>query len=148
MLRSMQHILWIIHFFSWFTALFVICSSFSGPECKNGYCSAIHKPYLDFANDDNENAVGEEIMYMAIDSLLYIILIMLVEYGVFSTLYDKIKNALVGSQVESQILDDDVMHEQDRVDGQVKGIFSHFISIVIDKVLFVKILIVMKKVKR
>jgi hypothetical protein len=112
-------------FFSWFMILFIICSLFPGPDCKNGYCYAMHKPYLDFANDDNENAVGEEIMYMAIDSLLYITLIMLVELGVFSLLYEKVKNALVGNQVDSEMLDDDVMHEQDRVDGQVKGISLH-----------------------
>lgn len=121
---------------------------FPGPDCKSGYCSAVRKPYLVFANVENENGVGEEMMYMAIDALLYITLIMLVELGVFGMLYEKVKNALVGNQVESQMLDDDVIHEQDRVDGQGKNIFSHFMSLVIDKFSFVKILIVMKKVKR
>lgn len=128
--------------------LFIICSLFPGPDCKSGYCSAIRKPYLVFANDENENGVGEEIMYMAVDALLYFTLIMLIELGVFGMLYEKVKNALVGNQVESQVLDDDVMHEQDRVDGQGKYIFSLFMSLVIDKFLFVKILTVMIKVKR
>jgi len=128
--------------------LFIICSLFPGPDCKSGYCSAIRKPYLVFANDENENGVGEEIMYMAIDALLYFTLIMLIELGVFGMLYEKVKNALVGNQVESQMLDDDVMHEQDRVDGQGKYIVSLFMSLVIDKFLFVKILTVMIKVKR
>jgi len=134
-------------FLYWLMVLFIICSLFPGPECKSGYCSAVRKPYLVFANDENENGVGEEMMYMAIDALLYITLIMLVELGVFGIVYEKVKNALVGNQVESQMLDDDVMHEQDRVDGQGKDIFSHFMSLVIDKFSFVKILIVMKKVK-
>jgi len=126
--------------------LFIICSLFPEPDCKSGYCPAVRKPYLAFANVENENGVGEEMMYMAIDALLYFTLIMLVELGVFGMLYEKVKNALVGNQVESQMLDDDVMHEQDRVDGQGKDISSLFLSLVIDKFSFVKILIVMKKV--
>jgi hypothetical protein len=94
---------------------------FPVPGCEDGYCSAIYKPYLAFADDNNENAVGEEILYMAIDSLLYFVLIMLIEFGVFGILYEKVKKMLVGNKVDSQLLDDDVMHEQDRVDGQIKG---------------------------
>jgi len=127
---------------------FVICSLFPGPDCKSGYCSAVRKPYLVFDGVENEYGVGEEMMYMAIDALLYVTLIMLVELGVFGMLYEKVKNALVGNQVESQMLDDDVMHEQDRVDGQGKDIFSHFMSLVVDKFSFVNILVVIKKVKR
>jgi len=128
--------------------LFIICSLFPVPDCKSGYCSAIRKPYLVFANAENEYGVGEEMMYMAIDALLYVTLIMFVELGVFGMLYEKVKNALIGNQVESQVLDDDVMHEQDRVDGQGKDIFRHFMSLVIDKFSFLKIFIVMKKVKK
>jgi hypothetical protein len=146
-INAWKHILVTLNYY-WLMVLFIICSLFLGPDCKSGYCYAVRKPYLGFANDDNENGVGEEIMYMAIDSLLYITLIMLVELGVFGMLYEKVKNALVGNQVESQMLDDDVMHEQDRVDGQGKDVFSHFMSLVIDKFSFVKILIIMKKVKR
>jgi hypothetical protein len=121
---------------------------FPGPDCRSGYCSAVRKPYLAFANDDNEDGVGEEILFMAIDAILYFTLIMLVELGVFGMLYEKVKKAHVGNQVESQMLDDDVMHEQDRVDGQGKDIFSHSMSLVIDTFSFVKILFPMKKVKR
>jgi hypothetical protein len=81
-------------------------------------------PYLAFANENNENAVGEEILYMAIDSLLYFSLIMLIEFGVFGILYDKIKKKRIGNEVDKQPLDDDVMHEQDRVYGQVKGNYT------------------------
>jgi hypothetical protein len=92
--------------------------------CGDGYCPAIYKPYLAFADDGNQYAVGEEILYMAIDSLLYFFIIILIEFGVFGMLYEEVKKAVVGNRVEDQMLDDDVMHEQDRVDGQVKGIFS------------------------
>jgi len=134
--------------FYWLMVLFIICSFFPVPDCKSGYCSAVRKPYLGFANVENEYGVGEEMMYMAIDALLYVTLIMLVELGVFGMLYEKVKNALIGNKVESQTLDDDVSHEQDRVDGQGKDIFSHVMSLVIDKFSFLKILIVMKKVKK
>jgi hypothetical protein len=99
------------------------------PGCRDGSCSAIYKPYLAFADDDNQYAVGEEILYMAIDSLLYFFLIILIEFGVFGKLYEEVKKAVVGNRVESQMLDDDVMHEKDRVDGQVKGIFSTPLSL-------------------
>jgi hypothetical protein len=94
---------------------------FSAPSCKDGYCPDIYTPYLAFANENNENAVGEEILYMAIDSLLYFSLIMLIEFGVFGILYEKVKKKYIGNEVDKQLLDDDVMHEQDRVHGQVEG---------------------------
>lgn len=101
---------------------------FPEPDCKDGYCVAIYKPYLRFADEDNANAVGEEVLYMAIDSLLYFSLIMLIEFGVFGILHEKVKKALLGNRVERQLLDDDdVKREEDRVDGQVKGIFTTLI---------------------
>ncbi|KDR09441.1 hypothetical protein L798_00662, partial [Zootermopsis nevadensis] len=98
------------------------CNSISGSSdlCCYGYCSAIYKPYLSFADDENKLAVGEEILYMAIDSLLYFFIIILVEFGVFGVLYEAVKKAVVGNAVKSRKLDDDVVHERDRVDGQVK----------------------------
>jgi hypothetical protein len=110
------------------------CSLFVVPGCKDGYCPAIYKPYLAFADDGNQYAVGEEILYMAIDSVLYFFLIIMIEYGVFGMLYEELRKKLFGNRVESQVLDDDVVHEQDRVDGQIQGIFSthlcHFLFIV------------------
>ncbi|PNF40610.1 ATP-binding cassette sub-family A member 3 [Cryptotermes secundus] len=94
-----------------------ICCS---PDCKDGYCPAIYKPYLAFADNNNENAVGGEILYMAVDSLIYFSLIMLVEFGVFGILYEKVKKIVIGNKVDKPLLDDDVVHEQDRVDGQIK----------------------------
>jgi hypothetical protein len=100
---------------------------FPAPKCKDGYCPDIYKPYLAFASEDNENAVGEEILYMAIDSLLYFSLIMLIEFGVFGILNEKFKKKLIGNEVDNQLLDNDVMHEQDRVDGQAKGKYTHLL---------------------
>lgn len=118
---------------------------FPAPGCKDGYCPAIYKPYLAFADNNNEYAVGEEILYMAIDSLLYFFLIMLVEFGVFGILYEKVKKMIIGNKVDGQLLDDDVVHEQDRVDGQIKGQYTPLSLSVIAVFPFVKILIILKK---
>jgi hypothetical protein len=118
---------------------------FPAPDCKDGYCPAIYKPYLAFADDNNGNAVGEEILYMAIDSLLYFFLIMLVEFGVFGILYEKVKKMLIGNEVDNQLLDDDVVHEQDRVDGQIKGQYTPLSFSVIAIFPFIKILNIGRK---
>jgi hypothetical protein len=106
-----------------FTLFINLCSLFSAPSCKDGYCPDIYTPYLAFANENNENAVGEEILYLAIDSLLYFSLIMLMEFGVLGILYDKIKKEHIGNGVIKQLLDA-VMHEQNRVLGQVGGKYT------------------------
>lgn len=130
---------------SWFTVFINLCSLFPVPDCKDGYCPAIYKPYLAFADNNNENAIGEEILYMAIDSLLYFFLITLVEFGVFGILYEKVKKMLIGNKVDNQLLDDDVVHEQDRVDGQIKGQYTPSSLPVVAIFPFIKILIIMKK---
>jgi hypothetical protein len=135
-------------FHTWCTIFINLCSLFPAPDCKDGYCPAIYKPYLAFADNNNENAVGEEILYMAIDSLLYLFLIMLIECGVFGILYEKVKKMLIGNKVDNQLLDDDVVHEQDRVDGQVKGQYTPLLLSVIGVLPFIKILIIMKKERK
>lgn len=130
---------------SWFIIFIILCSLFPAPDCKDGYCPAIYKPYLAFADDNNENAVGGEILYMAVDSLIYFSLIMLVEFGVFGILYEKVKKIVIGNKVDKQLLDDDVVHEQDRVDGQIKGQCTPLSLSLIAIFPFVKILIIMKQ---
>lgn len=99
-----------------------ICCS---PVCKDGDCPPIYQPYIAIADNINTNAVGEELLYMAADSVLYFILIMLVEYGVIAKLYDYIIREvlwkIISNQVQRHTLDDDVMKEEDRVDGQMKA---------------------------
>jgi hypothetical protein len=123
------------------------CSLFLAPSCKYGSCPDIYKPYLAFASNINENAVGGEILYMAIDSLLYFSLIMLIEFGVFGKLYEKIKKKLVGNDVNNELLDVDVRHEQDRVDGQVKGKYTRLLLLLV-VFPFVNSLIIMKKERK
>ena len=106
-----------------------LSSFLSEPSCIDGHCPAFYKPYLAFADDSNPNAVGIELLYLGIDSLLYISIIFLVEYGLFAILFEHIKKIVYslitrffpGPHETSRALDNDVMNEQDRVDGQVAG---------------------------
>jgi hypothetical protein len=102
----------------------------SEPECKDGYCPPIYKPYLEFADDSNQNAIGEQILYMAVDSILYFGLIMLVDYGVFEKLEDMIMKTAIGIDIDVQQLEDDVLTEKKQVNSKIGGtvllIFSCF----------------------
>ena len=102
----------------------------SVPECKGGDCPAIYKPYLEFADDSNPNAVGEQLLYMAVNTILYFGLIMLTDYGVFEKLNDMLKKTVIGTEIDVQQLEDDVLTEKERVRGKIGGkvilIFSCF----------------------
>jgi hypothetical protein len=102
----------------------------SVPECKDGNCPAIYKPYLEFADDRNPNAVGEQLLYMAVDTILYFGLIMLTDYGVFEKLYAMIMRRVIGTEIDVQQLEDDVLAEKEQVGGKIGGtvvlIFSCF----------------------
>jgi hypothetical protein len=104
----------------------------SEPECKDGYCPPIYKSYLELADDSNPNAVGEQILYMAVDSILYFGLIMLADYGVFEKLYDMMMKTAIGIEIDVQQLEDDVLTEKERVNSKIGGtvvlIFSSFQS--------------------
>jgi hypothetical protein len=93
----------------------------SEPGCKDGYCPAIYKPYLEFADDSNSNAVGEQLLYMAVNTILYFGLLMLIEYGVFEKLMDMLMKNVIGTEIEVQQLEDDVLTEKERVRGKIEG---------------------------
>jgi hypothetical protein len=76
---------------------------------------------LAFANDNNPNAVGEQILYMAIDSMLYFGLIILVEYKVFAKLHDMLMQIVIGTGIEVQELEDDVLIEKEQVSSKIAG---------------------------
>ncbi|PSN44315.1 hypothetical protein C0J52_09298 [Blattella germanica] len=99
------------------------------PGCIDGSdCPESQKPYIAFASDDNPDAIGCELLYLALDIFLYFTLVFLFEYGIMSALFEIIKkvvNNLISEYFPrrdegNQLLDDDVMKEQDRVDGRVK----------------------------
>ena len=99
----------------------------SEPECKDGYCSAIYKSYLEFADDSNPNALGEQILYMAVDTVLYFGLIMLTNYGVFDKLNDMLMKRVIGTEIDVQQLEDDVLTEKEWVRGKIGGtVFFNF----------------------
>jgi len=102
----------------------------SEPECKDGNCPALYKPYLEFADDSNPNAIGEQLLYMAVDTILYFGLIMLIDYGVFEKLNDMLMKTVIGTEIDVQQLEDDVLTEKERVGGKMGGrvvvIFSCF----------------------
>lgn len=112
----------------------VLCLSiaffFSEPECKDGNCPALYKPYLEFADDSNPNAIGEQLLYMAVDTILYFGLIMLIDYGVFEKLNDMLMKKVIGIEIDVQQLEDDVLTEKERIGGKIGGrvvlIFSYF----------------------
>ncbi|KAJ9595471.1 hypothetical protein L9F63_013335, partial [Diploptera punctata] len=70
----------------------------------------------------NTTRVGCEVLYMAIDSLIYFGLICLIEFGLFGILFENIKqitynfisNYFPGNEETVQAIDDDVIQEQDR----------------------------------
>lgn len=93
----------------------------SEPECSYGYCPAAYKPYLQFADDNNPNAIGEQLLYMAVDSILYFGLLMLVDYGVFEKLNYMITKVGTGTEIDVQQLEDDVQTEKERVSSKIGG---------------------------
>jgi hypothetical protein len=95
----------------------------SVPVCRDNYCPAIYKSYLAFANDNNPDAVGEQILYMAVDSILYFGLIILAEYHVFEKIYDMLMKIVIGTEVEIQELEDDVLMEKKRISSKIGGTF-------------------------
>jgi hypothetical protein len=99
--------------------LFLISES----VCKDGYCPPIHKSYIAFANNDNPNAVGEQLLYMAVDTILYFGLIMLVEYNVFKKLHGMLMRMMLGTEIEVQELESDVLMEKERVSSKIGGTF-------------------------
>jgi len=102
----------------------------SVPECKDGNCPVIYKSYLEFADDSNPNAIGEQLLYMAVDTILYFGLIMLIDYGVFEKLNNMLMKRVIGTEIYEQQLEDDVLTEKERVRGKIGGtvvlIFSCF----------------------
>jgi len=102
----------------------------SVPECKDGNCPVIYKPYLAFADDSNSNAIGEQLLYMAVNTILYFVLIMLTDYGVFEKLNNMLMKTVIGTEIAVQQLEDDVLTEKERVRGKIEGtvvlIFSCF----------------------
>jgi hypothetical protein len=99
------------------------CGLFLIPEsvCKDGYCPPIYKSYIAFANNDNPNAVGEQLLYMAVDTIIYFGLIMLVEYNVFNKLHDMLMRMVIGNEIEVQELESDVLMEKERVSSKIGG---------------------------
>lgn len=91
--------------------------------CKDGYCPPIYKSYIAFANNDNPNAVGEQLLYMAIDTILYFGLIMLGEYNVFTKVHGMLMRMVLGTEIEVQKLESDVLMEKERVNSKIGGTF-------------------------
>lgn len=89
--------------------------------CKDGYCPLIHKSYIAFANIDNPNAVGEQLLYMAIDTVLYFGLIMLIEHDVFKKLHGMLMRMILGTEIEVQELESDVLMEKERVNSKIRA---------------------------
>ena len=67
---------------------------------------------------------------MAVDTILYVGLIMLIEYGVFEKLNNMLMKKVIGTEIDVQHLEDDVLAEKERVRGKIGGtvvlIFSCF----------------------
>lgn len=91
--------------------------------CKDGYCPLIHKSYIAFANKDNPNAVGEQLLYMAVDTILYFGLIMLIEHDVFKKLHGMLMRMILGTEIEVHELESDVLMEKERVNSKIRGTF-------------------------
>jgi hypothetical protein len=89
--------------------------------CKDGYCPLIYKSYIAFADNDNPNAVGEQLLYMAIDAIIYFGLMMLIEYSVFKKLHHRLMRMATGNEMEVEELESDVLMEKERVDSKITG---------------------------
>ncbi|XP_069681458.1 phospholipid-transporting ATPase ABCA3-like isoform X2 [Periplaneta americana] len=91
------------------------------PGCRDGFCPAKYKPYLAFATSANENAIGEEILYMIIDAVLYFGLVLLIEYNAFAFVNNAIMKSIFRSQASNEILEQDVWMEKDRVSNKLRA---------------------------
>ena len=58
---------------------------------------------------------------MGIDALIYIGLIMLIEFNVFTNLHASIMNKSFGTDIQEELLEEDVMEEKHRVKSIMEG---------------------------
>ncbi|KAJ9595472.1 hypothetical protein L9F63_013336, partial [Diploptera punctata] len=96
------------------------------PNCEDGFCPDIYKPYLEFSSSDNTNALGLELLYLGIDSLIYICFIMLIEFEVFTNLTARLMKKKFGSDIEEEELEEDVMNEKRRIEGITEGAGNYY----------------------
>jgi hypothetical protein len=81
---------------------------------------------------------------MAIDSILYFGLIMLVEYGMFDKLNHMLMNTIIGTGVEVKELEDDVLIEKERVSNKIAGTcILNFSLLVLQEVFYVCVIIML-----
>ncbi|XP_069681460.1 phospholipid-transporting ATPase ABCA3-like [Periplaneta americana] len=91
------------------------------PDCKDGRCPAFYRSYLEFASDDNPNGLGEQLLYMGINAVLYFGVVMLIEYNVFEKLHDIFLKKTYGTEFEEQFLEEDVLKETERVNNKLRA---------------------------
>lgn len=65
------------------------------------------------------SSLNKELYFLGLDSLIYIVLLMLIEFGVFSKLWSKINSYYVGliNSSDLVVVEADVAKERDRVDA-------------------------------
>nr|CAD7406744.1 unnamed protein product [Timema poppensis] len=86
--------------------------------CKSNFDDASsrrHFAYLDFPHENNENGVGLEVLFLALNSVLYVGLIMLAEYGVIHRIRKVFRKSQLSNIKSDREMDEDVVKEQIRV---------------------------------
>nr|CAD7259221.1 unnamed protein product [Timema shepardi] len=86
--------------------------------CKSNFddsSSRRHFAYLDFPHENNENGIGLEVLFLALNSVLYVGLIMLAEYGVIHKIRKVFRKSQLSNIKSDREMDEDVVKEQIRV---------------------------------
>nr|CAD7403790.1 unnamed protein product [Timema cristinae] len=80
-----------------------------------------HFAYLEFPHENNENGIGLEVLFLALNSVLYVGLIMLAEYGVIHKIRKVFRKSQLSNIKSDCEMDEDVVKEQIRVKKHIHG---------------------------
>nr|CAD7446317.1 unnamed protein product [Timema bartmani] len=92
--------------------------------CKSNFddsSSKRHFAYLDFPHENNENGIGLEVLFLALNSVLYVVIIMLAEYGVIHKIRKFFRKSQLSNIKCDREMDEDVVKEQIRVKKHIHG---------------------------
>lgn len=104
---------------AWENNMCKICkSSFTAEKCKSPIYSE-RKSYFVFKSRENQNGILEETLFLLFSSILYITIILLIDYKIFHRLYQFVFNKIIGTGDSYKDVneDPDVGGERDKVDA-------------------------------
>ncbi|XP_054277535.1 retinal-specific phospholipid-transporting ATPase ABCA4-like isoform X1 [Macrosteles quadrilineatus] len=92
------------------------CSQCDNKELKAAMCT--EKSYLSFPTNENPNGLLQYVIFLAFDWMLYMGILLLIEYGYMSRAFHWLKVQWVGKDFDKLLSEDsDVRDERDRVDA-------------------------------